>query len=178
MLDLQHCAAALAGGKASKAQHVCVAQLTGYLADQCAARRKFKSHDVAAILSIAKSVLAKLDLAADNLQQLLGLADSCFASCEQLVSGTKHHSAYNVLLYSYIKKLVGLKRFQAALQHGQLLLADLQRQGTDEADRLTQDLLLGAALNVVICTCKIDQDAGPLLHVVNTAAAQLFNTLR
>lgn len=178
MVNLQLCAEALACGKDPEAQHVCVVELSGYFADQLLAHSKVNATELNALLAIAKLLLARLGHAADNLEQLLRLADSCFTCCEQLVSGTKHRNAFNVLLYSYVKKLVGLKHFQAALQHGQLLLADLQQQEVDDTDKSTQDLLLGAALNVIICTCKVDQDVLPLLHGVNTATVHLLYTLR
>lgn len=176
---MQRYAAALRGAKASKDVTRCISDLTSYMLDSLSTNGKQKVDDNGSLLSTIKLVLTKIDPEAESLEQLLKLADSCFA-CYQRSADSKSHEARDVLHYSYVKKLVALKRFSAALQHGRQLLADLQLSvGTDGASsKSTEDLVLGAALNVIICTCKVDRNISGALSGVNTAATCLLDVLR
>jgi hypothetical protein len=133
------------------------------------------------VIPVVKAVLAKLDLGqpgkqhAAELGSLLRLADACFSLCDKNIRQEEYH----VLLYSYMKKLASGNQLSAAVKCSQKLLADLfgaeQREGSSRHGN--NELLLGAGLNAIICTCKLQKGVLHLLHMVNQAAGAVLGVI-
>jgi hypothetical protein len=137
------------------------------------------------ILAVIKALLAKLGSgqhseqhAAAVLDPLLHLADACFKFC----STHMKQEDYHVLLYSYMKKLSVANQLHAAMECGQQLLADLQAEQEEQQQSSSRhsssDLLLGAGLNIIICSCKLRAGVFKSLHSINQAAEAVLQVLR
>lgn len=143
-----------------------------------------KRNDKSWIIALVKALLAKLGSgqqsekhAAAALDPLLRLADACFKFCSMHIKQDDYH----VLLYSYMKKLSAANQLHAAVQCSQQLLADLNaaagEQQHSSSKHSSADLLLGAGLNVIICTCKLRKDVLGSLQSINQATEAVLGVL-
>lgn len=143
-----------------------------------------KRNDKSWIIALVKALLAKLGSGQQNekhaaaaLDPLLRLADACFKFCSMHIKQDDYH----VLLYSYMKKLSAANQLHAAVQCSQQLLADLNaaagEQQHSSSKHSSADLLLGAGLNVIICTCKLRKDVLGSLQSINQATEAVLGVL-
>lgn len=172
------CAAALIRCKTTRELSVCIAELKEHV-DAYSSYDYSKHESFQVLLTIAKSLVTRLNQATNSPEELLHLADSCFASCKGCAKNHKQQEAVLVLTYSYIKKLVALKGFDKALQLGQQLLASLVslRDGLDSSAAM-QDLKLGAALNVILCSSKLVGSLSSQLGSMDEAATFALAVIR
>jgi hypothetical protein len=133
------------------------------------------------VVPVIKAVLAKLDLRqqreqhAAELGSLLRLADACFSHCDKNI----RQEDYHVLLYSYMKKLSSGNQLLAAIQCSQKLLADLSaaEQQDGSSRHGNNELLLGAGLNAIICTCKLQKGLLGSLQLISQAAGAVLGVI-
>jgi hypothetical protein len=134
------------------------------------------------VIAVVKAILSKLDLqqqktqhAATDLCPLLRLADACFTCCAKSMK----QEEYQVLLYSYMKKLSSAGQLLASVQCSQQLLADLceTEQQAGSSRSCNHELLLGAGLNVIICTCKLQKGLLGALRSINQAAGAVLRVV-
>jgi hypothetical protein len=155
-------------------QHIAIAQGTA---------GGSKRNEKTWIVSLVKALLAKLGSgqhieqhAAAVLHPLISLADACLEFCSMHIKQEDYHA----LLYSYMKKLSAANELHAAIQCSQQLLADLHNAVKEQQTNTKQsshDLLLGAGLNIIICSCKLRKGVLGSLHNINQAAGAVLGVL-
>jgi hypothetical protein len=174
----------LAACRDLEALHIAANHVTKLLdaANTRASKKSAESEDASWVAALARTLTQLMDhFGPQQHQETVLISSLCHESLKyQRLLGGAPLTAALPLHYAYIRKLVSLQLYNAALHHGWELYRCLQEllEGQPSQTSSPSDVAIGTILNLVVCSSEAGQCLPQQAADLNEAVSNLLRLLR